>query len=330
METGRDNSISLIRLVAMCFIIACHIFQYFDNVLAWWFNVGVQIFLFMSGYLYGTKKINKPLSFYRKNFQKILVSYCVVVIPVLLVEFFALKLFEIKELFLALVLVRVPGGAHLWFVPVILLCYLITPFLYFFFRDENEEKRSFWIKCAIIFMLIVALSFVANGIAWLFCYFMGFAVRKLVKYYNLTAYITAAVAFVLNFIQILLEYILKSDFKGLTLITNYAHIALGALLFFVMKSLFSGIGESKILKLSDAFSYEVYLVHHFFILGPLSLMAVTDFVPLNTLIVFAAIAVGAFCAKYAANFLNRIINKTINKMFGHKQIADIKSDEPQT
>ena len=43
-EKKIDRSISVIRLIAFSFIITCHIQQYLNINLAWWFNVGVQIF----------------------------------------------------------------------------------------------------------------------------------------------------------------------------------------------------------------------------------------------------------------------------------------------
>ena len=61
----RDYSISFVRYISMLFVIICHIFQYFGNELAWWLNVGVQIFLFISGYLYANKKTNDKKEFYK-------------------------------------------------------------------------------------------------------------------------------------------------------------------------------------------------------------------------------------------------------------------------
>ena len=49
-HTSIDWSISCIRFIAFTFIIICHILQYFGNGLCWWFNVGVQIFLAISGF----------------------------------------------------------------------------------------------------------------------------------------------------------------------------------------------------------------------------------------------------------------------------------------
>lgn len=42
---GKNYAISLIRLISMLFIIICHVLQNIGHELAWWFNVGVQIFL---------------------------------------------------------------------------------------------------------------------------------------------------------------------------------------------------------------------------------------------------------------------------------------------
>ena len=44
-------SISTIRAISVLMIFFCHILQGIDSIMAWWLNVGVQIFLFMSGFL---------------------------------------------------------------------------------------------------------------------------------------------------------------------------------------------------------------------------------------------------------------------------------------
>ena len=73
VQTIRDKNpnIGFARFIAMCFIIVCHILQYFGYELAWWLNVGVQMFLFISGFLYGNKNIDDPIIFIRLNFKKI-------------------------------------------------------------------------------------------------------------------------------------------------------------------------------------------------------------------------------------------------------------------
>ena len=82
----KDRSISFVRLVSFSLITSCHFLQYFDNWLAWWLNVGVQVFLFMSGYLYGKREITSDILFYKKQLRKILIPYYVVVVVFIIVE----------------------------------------------------------------------------------------------------------------------------------------------------------------------------------------------------------------------------------------------------
>ena len=126
----RDYSISFVRLIAMLFIVSCHILQFYDNELAWWFNVGVQMFFFISGYLYSNRKVNDTVSFLRKRFVKILVPYFICVICTCLVGFLFKTGCSLKQIAHLLTVSGADGFsslAHLWFVPYILMCYLITP-----------------------------------------------------------------------------------------------------------------------------------------------------------------------------------------------------------
>ena len=81
----RQTSISAIRFIAMLMIILCHFLQYYANELAWWFNVGVQIFFVLSGFLYGNKAIDSPIPFFAKQFKKILLPYYLFLIPVIVI-----------------------------------------------------------------------------------------------------------------------------------------------------------------------------------------------------------------------------------------------------
>lgn len=81
----KDYAISFIRFLSLCMIIACHICQFYENELAWWLNCGVQIFLLISGFLYGQRDYIEPVKFYKRNIPKILIDYylyLVVILPV--------------------------------------------------------------------------------------------------------------------------------------------------------------------------------------------------------------------------------------------------------
>ena len=67
-----DVSISIIRLISLILIISCHILQGLKLDSAYWVNVGVQMFFFLSGYLYGQKDITNIKEFYKKRFKRII------------------------------------------------------------------------------------------------------------------------------------------------------------------------------------------------------------------------------------------------------------------
>lgn len=79
-----SNAISVLRVLAMSSVVACHILQGLDNPWAWILNVGVQIFLVMSGYLYGHKQIGDWKQWFVKRFQKLYIPYVLFVIVVVL------------------------------------------------------------------------------------------------------------------------------------------------------------------------------------------------------------------------------------------------------
>lgn len=67
LSLHESAAISYLRIWAFLCIITCHFLQYYENNLAWVLNIGVQIFLAISGILYGRKDIGKPMAFYNKR-----------------------------------------------------------------------------------------------------------------------------------------------------------------------------------------------------------------------------------------------------------------------
>ena len=73
----KNNAVAFIRLISLIMIVSCHILQGLGNKMAFWVNVGVQIFLFISGFLYGTKKIDNFSNFYKQRLIKILLPFSI-------------------------------------------------------------------------------------------------------------------------------------------------------------------------------------------------------------------------------------------------------------
>ncbi len=318
-------SISSIRLISLVAIVSCHILQYLDLELAWWLNVGVQVFLCISGFLYGQKIVGEISTFYIKRFKKILLPYYIVVLPVIILYFlFARDKVSVAIAGKVLVLnATLSGGGHLWFVATILICYVITPLLESFYKDCNSKGRYIFITVvAVQIAALVCIGFADfYNPAWIGCYILGYALGVNVnkRYISEKALsIIFAVLACMNIAQVYLEYFAKvqvSGTKGLILKgwESYNHVFLGVFIFLVLKRVLDRIQPNaqirKLLNMTDEYSYEFYLVHQFLILGPFSLMAITPFIGLNILVILIGICIFAILLKKSEKLILRISNQ---------------------
>ncbi|MBQ5850623.1 MAG: acyltransferase, partial [Lachnospiraceae bacterium] len=315
----RDLSISHIRFLAMLFIVSCHIMQYYDCEWTWWFNVGVQIFLCVSGFLYGNREFAKN-GFIIHSFSKILISYYIVFLVFGGIHCFYLGTTSLKTLISGLfTFVHLPGGGHLWFVFTILCCYAITPLLYLVFK-KTDNRALFAAKCSLtlvfvhiffseISWLILRMSFVP---AWINCYIMGFILARVLCRSRIEQLvfilIVTILCFTLNGIKIYFTYIHELQFNANCALYQYAHSLLGVCLFVAFKKIFDRYQINPIiLKLSDNYSYEVYLLHQYFILGPFTLMVLTPYGFINVIIIALMVCVLAYVVKMLSLLIRKVL-----------------------
>lgn len=280
LKDRQNSAISLIRLLSTTAIVLCHVLQYYGLELAYWFNIGVQIFFVMSGYLYGNKTIDRPIDFYRKRLKKILVPYYLLLLPsVLLYYFFAPEILEMSSVIKSLFLVGIIQGMnHLWFVRYIIVCYLMTPALYWLKKKSIKfsTKYMFLIWCLTIVMVICGGMIIEKNFlaACLTCYIVGyFSCICYTKFEENSCRMVTKMIFVFSLVvtvvRIYLKYCENADLSGMgqclfEIIDIYGHPILGYALFCNMMWLFSQVPLTDILKWSDKYSYYVYLVHHLF------------------------------------------------------------------
>lgn len=327
-KDAKDASISFIRLMAMSFIVACHFLQYYDNGLAWWFNVGVQIFLCISGFLYGQKEISDSLRFIEKNFVKILVDYyIVIIISAIFYRIFHPELIS-KAIFLNMVLCRetIQGMGHLWFISAILFCYLITPFLY---RLMNKLEGCSYHQGLFVYILLLIICHlvIEKHLQYIMapaviCYMVGFFLGRLKKnsMKNRFFHIFLAnliIALLMNSLQIYIDHFHGNVFKFIDTKSNlyisfcdYAHVSLGILIFTLLYIALRNIHFNRfrgILKASDKYSFDVYLIHQIFILGPFCMENITAYPFFNIILILTIVSILAFALQHASNVLKRPI-----------------------
>ena len=201
-----------------------------------------------------------------------------------------------------------------------MVCYLIAPIVQSLYENILKDKSEirFWSVFLLIIALIQFISIIGViniNIPNLLCYIIGYFISR--RYFNLNykdkndklkiSYITiifTLLAIVTNAIVIYIRYIKKVEGMELgNLFFDYSHMLLGVSIFFVIYWICKNINlqQSKLLNFSDKYSFEVYIVHQFYILGRFSMMGLTPILLINILLIAFMIIISAFTLKYLTN-----------------------------
>lgn len=321
MTKNKDLNISFVRLVSFFMIISCHILQGLNNKFAFWLNVGVQIFLFISGYLYGSKKINSYKEFYLKRLDKILLPCTILVIIMTVLS----KIFLNVSYSNMVVFANVFGFGgfygtikvltHTWFVSYILLCYLITPILDRYF---NNEKSLIKLICLIMFLLMFQLFNVLNvNIAWISIYIFGFwysreqnlrIKKNCLNFICIMCIVLLPFKVMVMYDLINLPEIIKFYSEHFL---NWTHSLLGVTIFIILYKISSKIKwkDNKIFKFVDKYSYTIYLTHQIFILNSFSLLFITNNIFINILLIIICSFISGIILHYISEFFSKLIIK---------------------
>lgn len=181
------------------------------------------------------------------------------------------------------------GAEHLWFLSVLALCYLITPILDYL-RTHSSAKVN-----VILFLLMVCFQvFSTYCIAKQMGNFLFYINLYIVAYimgankYECKTGIHFSLAVLMIIIGAIFRLIGKIIIDGtitydvMVVDVTQSMIAFGLL--FIFQFLFDH-KVNRIVKWFDKISFEVYLVHYMFVIGPISLMNITKSYLVNCLFV---------------------------------------------
>lgn len=291
-------ALSMIRVFAMTLIVACHIAQYYELQIAWILNVGVQVFFFMSGFLFGRLDLPaSPMEFYKKRFAKVYIPYLIwLVIVIIVYAVFHLYRFNAKQIILYLLNLQrfsapIDGLNHLWFLTVLMFGYLLTPWTIKLLKKYPIVFISSFVICSIAEFVFVKKMY--GFFAWIALYFAGLFYGC---YYSKKASIiviavSALILFLLG-VRFKPNWLTQTDYQNCSI---WLHWVLGlflfALLYRVLPLLIKPNQNHSVVLHLDKISYEVYLTHHPLILGPLSMMLITKHSCLNILLLLIVVYV---------------------------------------
>lgn len=333
INKNQSYAIGCIRAISAIMIVLCHIFQGLGNELAWWFNVGVQIFFFMSGFLMAKNYIEKPNVFLKKRLIKILIPYYILLF--ITVGVYVLVGIEIDiNMIVTYVLCLqgltykniIPGLEHLWFISIILVCYVLTLGLNHLRKKLIEDKnKTFYIKLFAVLMIvqivvsnsILPIAFGARIGAFIIGYFIACkfkysSPKKMVNIFSILTLVTLCIRLYFTYISPITNLYLNKLFSEY--FVNWQHTLLGCGIFIILYDILSKRETRKSLinksmDIISKYSYEIYLTHQIFILGPLSVLFLSRYVSLNIILISILILIFSVLLYRISEYINKIIVK---------------------
>lgn len=321
----RDLGIIVLRTLAMSMIVLCHLCSFFStpSFLPQFLNVGVYVFLIISGWLYGGKEISEPTSWLFRRWKKI---YIPILLWLSLVGILSLILYHQKiaqkDLLLLVFNLQglswiipsfpqlsgeglVAGLGHLWFITVLFCCYTMLCF--------RIVKENSLISFLVSLVISIILGLFGINLFCLSCFLLGCSLKKI----RFTKRELTIVTF-LMILSVLVRLVGKRYLDGTVyydvIIVGIAQILLSMGLFVIIKDIVDSsalaqrIANSWLVLKGDRLSYHIYITHYLFLCP---LFGLTSFVPSPVLQVVVFIVLSLFSA-VLLKWISDIILKRLN------------------
>ena len=287
----KNSAISIVRVLSVFMIIGCHLATWFgSNVLTMILNVGVYVFLLISGILYAGKKIDHGIAFLKKRWLKLCTPMYFLVLFLLIVNLIqansgALKsiptyLFNLQGtgfLVLGVDLYQMNGLGHLWFLTAIMICYLLLVLVKRMEHSCQLEKHIaltfavFWIA-DILFAYTVKLQ-----LHYFIAYFIGYTIGKnewkiSLKYYSIATLLMISAMIIRLLVRKYADGTILYD----NLVVPFTHIILAVWIYQTIQFLCQkapkmarAIAMSRGVRWIEKLSLYLYMTHYMFLVGPL-------------------------------------------------------------
>lgn len=299
IEKSESLAISYLRVLALLSILSCHFLQALENKWAWILNIGVQVFFFISGYLYGHKVVTDWKLFFKGRLLKVYFPF-IVVSSFFILAYIITDVKVSKTSILSYILNtqmftgKIKGLGHLWFVSAIAICYLTTPLLQVL---QSRSSVLIWMLLGFSVYEIIIMKYDVSLFMPIFLYAFGYFYANIKR--NLKLLLVSVLAIISSVITYSITWQQLLNYDGT--MNRLFHVYVGLTIsIIIIGSLYKVLHIGKmysIAKLLDNYSYEIYLVHHPLILGPISLMQMSNNRVLNVIIILAITGFIAYVLK---------------------------------
>lgn len=306
--TKRDTGIVLLRVCSMFMIILCHCSAYVGlSWLAQFLNVGVYVFLFISGWLYSKKAIARPTQWMLNRWKKICVPALVWTMMVIVYALSVKKespqwsdvlLLAANFQGLSFVFPFFPslsaqgalsGLGNLWFVTVIMLCYLIVLAAKWNEKQGDRRFQMLYGIGSIICFLILGLFRI--NLSYFIIFLIGYGIGKkdgcvsMKQFVFSTCAMTGAVA-----LRLAAKHWADGTAFYEIIVVGISHSIISMWIFFTVRlieqriSLARAIASSKLFLYLDGMSYYIYVTHYYFLIKQFGLKELVPGIGLQMLV----------------------------------------------
>lgn len=307
------NFASWLRVFGVLLILLCHFTQESSNTLlnmsAQFFNVGTHVFLLLSGFLFGIqrKHYETSLGWYKKRLKRIYLPY-----EIMVCALFVIHLLTEQEINLAQWVFQflglqgwngVLGAGHTWFVTCILICYLVTPLIALALDRENETTNPIGIAVIALLLPVVLTIPLLESISMLLMplssYVLGYVLGRRFEKVQIggkTVLLSIVVMVIAVGVRLLGRRLFDGTLLYSSIIVTYTQIAIALGIFLIFAVVFKNHAPTRCIQFLDGISFEVYLWHYMFTVGPIRLFGMTGYWVFDCIVVVVIVMMIAFAA----------------------------------
>lgn len=322
--------ISLTRSTAMLLIILTHFFSEISSLrfIGQVTNSAIYTFLFISGYLYGRKDILSFKKWIVQRWIKIMTPIYIWLISIILYRIFIMNPIDISSILIYLfnlqgLLHGIIGIDHLWFTTFMMICYIITPLLQRYRNKYSSFKINKKVRYLIISIVIqVVVSILINptlgkNLSYVNIYIVGyyFSISFIGKFSTKTFILFSFIATISLFIRFYFKLRFDDTAFYESVIVANTRAVLGIYIFVFCNYIagyFKGFYFKKIVSSFDKISYELFITHYSFIVGPYLIWGKFPLI-ISVAFVLISTIISALFLKLADKFFANFISRTILK-----------------
>lgn len=286
-------------------------------MLAQFLNIGVHLFFILSGFLAGYQGVSEPWGrWYRKRLIRILIPFWIFLAVLAMVHTakgqnvltvdWLLLLFGLQGS-----VVGVWGAEQTWFISVLLLCYLITPVIPAAAAKMNKTTGI----CCLGLMPVVFALFEEPWVCTIFTPVPFYIIAYLAGYHYDPQKPVSARMSRISVCVIIAAFSLRLLVRGVCdgtilydrIAVPYTQFIAAGAIFCLFGKLFADKAVPRPVQLISDISFEIYLYHYMFTVGPISIFGKTWGWLTDCAVTTLVVIVIAFCFYKLNNRIARLM-----------------------